>query len=44
MTLIDTLVLIDILKGELNVIGDSICIITLMEIIRTLDKNKRLKF
>lgn len=43
MTLIDTLVLIDILKGELNVIGDSICIITLMEIIRTLDKNKRLK-
>jgi len=43
MTLIDTSVLIDILKGKLDVIGDSISIITVMEIIRALDKNKRLK-
>jgi predicted nucleic acid-binding protein len=43
MTLIDTSVLIDILKGKLNKVGDALSIISVMEVIRVLEKDKRLK-
>jgi predicted nucleic acid-binding protein len=43
MTLIDTLVLIDVMKGRINNIDNSLSIISVMEVIRLLDKVKRLK-
>ncbi|ACP37228.1 type II toxin-antitoxin system VapC family toxin [Saccharolobus islandicus] len=43
MTLLDTSVLIDIIKGKINNVGDSLSIISIMEVIRVLDKVKRLK-
>ncbi|MEJ2771691.1 type II toxin-antitoxin system VapC family toxin [Stygiolobus sp. CP8521M] len=41
MTLIDTSVLIDFLRGRIANLGDSISVISLMEVLRVLDKEKR---
>jgi len=41
MTLIDTSVLIDFLRGRIANPGDSISVISLMEVLRVLDKEKR---
>ncbi len=43
MTLIDTSVIIEILKGRLEAIGDSLSIISMMEIGRVIDDEKRKK-
>jgi predicted nucleic acid-binding protein len=43
MTLIDTSVLIDILKGKLTSVGNSLSIVSMMEVIRVLEEDKRLK-
>jgi predicted nucleic acid-binding protein len=43
MTLIDTSVLIDFLRGKMENLGDSISVISLMEVLRVLNKEKRLK-
>lgn len=40
MTLLDTSVLIDIIKGKINNIGYSLSIISVMEVTRVLDKVK----
>ena len=41
--IIDTSVLIDILRGKLKPIGDAISIISVMEVLRALDGEKRVK-
>ena len=43
MTLIDTSVLIDFLRGRVKNLGDSISVISLMEVLRVLDKRKRVE-
>lgn len=40
MTLLDTSVLIDIIKGKINNVGGSLSIISVMKVIRVLDKVK----
>ncbi|MBB5253944.1 hypothetical protein [Sulfurisphaera ohwakuensis] len=40
MTLIDTSILIDILRGKRDQIGDSLSIISEIEVIRVLDKSE----
>ena len=43
MTLIDTSILIDFLKGEIKYLGDSISIISLMEVRRVIENKRRLE-
>jgi len=41
MTLIDTSILIDFLKGRIKYLGDSISIISLMEVGRVIENKRR---
>ena len=43
MTLIDTSVLIEVLRGRITNVGDALSIISVMEVARVLDKAKRLR-
>jgi predicted nucleic acid-binding protein len=43
MTLIDTSILIDFLKGRIKYLGDSISIISLMEVGRVIENKRRLE-
>lgn len=43
MTLIDTSILIDFLKGEIKYLGDSISTISLMEVRRVIENKRRLE-